>query len=123
VIGVETGEPLLKEDGHGWLTTKGWYPINHCIVVRDDILTDELATELFDAFTEAKNRYVASLTKGDAPTDRMYQRVQQITGRDPLPYGLEPNRDALETLVGYAIDQHILDERPNLDELFIGGPR
>jgi 4,5-dihydroxyphthalate decarboxylase len=117
VIGVETGEPLLKEDGYGWLTTKGWYPINHCIVVRDDVLTDELATELFDAFNEAKNQYLKVMDDG------MHQRVQQITGRDPLPYGLEPNRDALETLVGYAIDQHILEERPNLDELFVGGPR
>jgi 4,5-dihydroxyphthalate decarboxylase len=121
VIGVETGEPLLKEDGYEWLTTKGWYPINHCIVVRDDVLTNELATELFDAFTEAKNRYVGHYA--DTATDRMYQRVHQITGRDPLPYGLEPNRDALEALVGYAIDQHILDERPNLDELFVAGPR
>jgi 4,5-dihydroxyphthalate decarboxylase len=120
VIGVETGEPLLNEDGYGWLTTKGWYPINHCIVVRDDVLTDELVTELFDAFSEAKDQYVASLMTSEAG---MYQRVQQITGRDPLPYGLEPNRDALETLVRYAIDQHILEERPNLDELFVGGPR
>jgi len=120
VIGVETGEPLLKEDGYGWLTTKGWYPINHCIVVRDDVLTDELATELFDAFSAAKDQYVASLTTSDAG---MYQRVKQITGRDPLPYGLEPNRNALETLVEYAIDQHILDERPDLGELFVGGPR
>ncbi len=72
-----------------------------------------------EAFTEAKNRYLTQY--GDTATDRMYQKVSQITGRDPLPYGLEPNRDALETLVGYAIDQHILDERPNLDELFVGG--
>jgi 4,5-dihydroxyphthalate decarboxylase len=119
VIGVDLGNPLLKEDGYGWLTTKGWYPINHCIVVKDEILTEELANELFDAFTEAKNRYIKQF--GDSATDRMYQKVHHITGRDPLPYGLEPNRDALETLVGYTIDQHILDERPNLDELFVGG--
>jgi hypothetical protein len=121
VIGADTDDPpLLAEDGYGWLTTRGWYPINHCIVVRDDVLTDQLATELFEAFTEAKNRYVANLT-GDTATDRMYREVARITGGDPLPYGLEPNRDALETLVGYAIDQHILDERPDLDELFVGG--
>jgi 4,5-dihydroxyphthalate decarboxylase len=121
VIGADTDDPpLLAEDGYGWLTTRGWYPINHCIVVRDDVLTDQLAAELFAAFTEAKNRYVANLT-GDTATDRMYRKVARITGRDPLPYGLEPNRDALETLVAYAIDQHILDERPDLDELFVGG--
>jgi 4,5-dihydroxyphthalate decarboxylase len=121
MVGSETPDPafvpLLDEDGYGWLTTKGWYPINHCIVVKDELLTPELAGELFEAFTEAKNQYLTQF--GDTPTDRMYQKVHEITGQDPLPYGLEPNRDALETLVKYAIDQHILDERPDLDALFV----
>jgi 4,5-dihydroxyphthalate decarboxylase len=125
VIGLETNDPafvpLLDEDGYGWLATKGWYPINHCIVVKDEVLTSELADELFAAFTDAKNQYLKQF--GDSPADRMYQKVYQLTGQDPLPYGLEPNRDALETLVRYAIDQHILDERPDLDALFkrVGG--
>jgi 4,5-dihydroxyphthalate decarboxylase len=125
VVGLETNDPafvpLLDEDGYGWLTTKGWYPINHCIVVKDELLTPELAGELFEAFTEAKDGYVANLQNAGTETDRMYQKVYEITGQDPLPYGLEPNRDALETLVRYAIDQHILEHRPNLDEIFTGG--
>jgi len=123
VVGLETNDPafvpLLDDDGYGWLTTKGWYPINHCIVVKDELLTPELADELFTAFTAAKNQYLTQF--GDTPVDRMYQQVYQLTGKDPLPYGLEPNRDALETIVRYAIDQHILDERPDLDALFPRG--
>ena len=39
----------------------------------------------------------------------MHRRVREITGADPLPYGMEPNRRVLEELARAAVDQHILD--------------
>jgi 4,5-dihydroxyphthalate decarboxylase len=49
----------------------------------------------------------------------MHARVMRIIGADPLPYGIEPNRNVLTELVQHAVDQHILsDAPPELDALF-----
>jgi len=38
--------------------------------------------------------------------------------RDPLPYGVEPNRKVVEELIGHALSQRIITHRLNVDELF-----
>ena len=43
------------------------------------------------------------------------------TGGDPLPYGVESNRAALERLLDHAVAQKILYRRPDLDALFAKG--
>ena len=75
---------------------------------------------MFDAFTEAKRRYVAQLRDGavSTDTDRMYSRVLQSTGTDPLPYGVEPNRPMLEKLMDFALAQRILTRPVDIDEVF-----
>ncbi|MGH7058379.1 MAG: hypothetical protein ACREFZ_11010, partial [Acetobacteraceae bacterium] len=81
------------------------------------------ARELFDAFGAAKRRYLDRLRAGliTAPSaaDQMYARVLEITGGgDPLPYGIEPNRAMLETLIGYAREQRILPRSYAMEEVF-----
>jgi 4,5-dihydroxyphthalate decarboxylase len=135
-IGVDAASdgfaPLIasaEDAGYAALERDGHYPINHLVVVRDELLAEHpaLAEDLFDAFTESKNRYVEDLRAGAIaePTavDRMHQRVMDITGHDPLPYGLEPNRAVLEELVGHAMRQHILTERPDVDAVFAAPTR
>ena len=41
----------------------------------------------------------------------------EITG-EPLPYGVEPNRQALETLVRHAVTQRIIAEPVAVEALF-----
>ena len=48
----------------------------------------------------------------------LHERVREITGSDPLPYGVEPNRATIEELIGHALRQKILSRRPAVDELF-----
>jgi 4,5-dihydroxyphthalate decarboxylase len=95
--------------------------------VRDDVLAahPDLAADLFEAFAEAKNRYVERLRREaiEDPTDLMYRRVMEITGADPLPYGIEPNRAVIEELIGHAVSQRILDRRPDVGSLFAEGTR
>jgi 4,5-dihydroxyphthalate decarboxylase len=116
--------PHAAEAGYAALRERGHYPINHLIVVRDDVLSahPDLAADLFCAFAESKERYVERL-RADAiasPTaaDRMHRRVMEITGADPLPYGVAANRAVLDELVGHAVRQHILDEAPAIEQLF-----
>ena len=138
VVGVEAEpprtEPLIhdpREAGFQALAQRGFYPINHTVVVRDELLDEDpaLAADLFEAFAEAKSRYVRALRAepdggADGPAqDRMYRRVMAITGGDPLPYGIEPNRAMIETLVDHALRQRILPSRPSVDELFAPAAR
>ena len=112
--------PNAKEAGFAALRRSGHYPINHTVVVRNDVLEAHpgLGDDLFDAFVEAKRRYVDRLTSGQIETpDPVHMRVMEVLG-DPLPYGIEPNRQMLESLVGYAVEQKILPRRFALEELF-----
>ena len=51
----------------------------------------------------------------------MYQRVLEITGADPLPYGIGPNRPVIEQLIDHAVDQRILDRPVPVESLFAKG--
>ena len=134
VVGVEIdspdARPLIADPeaaGFAALEQRGLYPINHLVVVRDDLLAahPDLGRQVFDAFARSKQLYVERLRAGDVrdKTDRMYARVMELTGADPLPYGIEPNRAVLEELVRHAVDQRILDRAPVLEEMFAPGTR
>jgi 4,5-dihydroxyphthalate decarboxylase len=112
--------PNAKEAGFEALRRNGHYPINHTVVVRDDVLEANpgLADDLFDAFDEAKRHYVDRLKGGGMATpDPVHLRVMDVIG-DPLPYGIEANRRMLESLVGYAVEQKILPRPFAVEELF-----
>lgn len=109
------------------LRQSGVFPINHLIVVRDDLLREHpaLARSVFALFVEAKHRYIERLRTQpeDIRQDRILTRVMQITGRDPLPYGIEPNRATLDALIDTAVRQHIIHDRPAIEDLFAPGAR
>jgi len=130
VIGAEVDHPYVapliphpRAAALDALRDRGHYPINHLIVVRDDVLLANpgLAAALFGAFAESKRRYVERLRRAEGvttATDRAYAEVLAVTGHDPLPYGLAANRVVLEDLVRHATAQHIVQEPPQLESLF-----
>jgi 4,5-dihydroxyphthalate decarboxylase len=122
--------PLVPDAHQAALTAlreRGTYPINHLVVVSDDVLAahPEAGVAVFDAFARAKRRYVDRLRGGgiERPnaTDLMYREVMETTGGDPLPYGVEPNRHVLEALLRHAVDQRILERPLPVEELFAPG--
>jgi 4,5-dihydroxyphthalate decarboxylase len=130
-IGVDAKSPTVQplipnptEAGLAALRDRGHYPINHLVVVRDDLLRahPDVAVDVFGAFAESKQRYVRALRAGEIeqPTkiDQLHQRVMEITGDDPLPYGIGPNLAVIDELMDAALDQHILRRRPAIEELF-----
>jgi 4,5-dihydroxyphthalate decarboxylase len=129
-IGVEIDHPDVKplipnaqEAGLAALRERGHYPINHTIVVRDELLdaNPDLGPAIFDAFAQAKRLYVDRLKAGgiEKPTkvDELHRGVMAITG-DPLPYGIEPNRQVLEELIRAATEQHIVTRPVTVESLF-----
>ena len=130
-IGVEVDHPDVKalianpkDAAFEALRTRGHYPINHLMVIKDDIpaAQPDIALDIFDAFTAAKRLYVERLKAGaiEKPTavDETYRRVMEITGKDPLPYGIAPNRQALDELIANALEQKVLTRRVAVEELF-----
>jgi 4,5-dihydroxyphthalate decarboxylase len=115
--------PNAKEAGLNGLRNGGLYPINHTVVVKDELLAAhrELAPDLFDAFVRAKQRYVERLKSGAIaePTaaDKTFAAVAEITG-DPLPYGIEPNRREIAAVIQYSVEQAILQKPFEVDEVF-----
>jgi len=130
-IGVEADSPDVKplianpkEAGFEALRATGHYPINHLMVVKDDVLAahPEVGPAIFAAFAEAKRLYVNRLRAGtiEKPTavDEMHRRVMDITGKDPLPYGIAPNRAMLEEAIRSAHEQGIIAHAVAIETLF-----
>jgi 4,5-dihydroxyphthalate decarboxylase len=116
--GLEAGLQAMRRDGH--------YPINHLVVVKDELLAahPDLAPDVFNTFAESKRLYLERLAAGriEPPTeiDEMHRRVMEITP-DPLPYGIEPNRRVIAELIQHALTQGIITRPVTVDELFAPG--
>ena len=97
-------------------------------MIKDELLevNPALAADVFDAFAESKRLYVERLKAGkiENPTgaDKVHQRVMEIIG-DPLPYGIEPNRKVIESLIEHALAQRIITKPVSVDELFAPATR
>jgi len=122
-------KPLIanaKEAGLDGLRKGGLYPINHTVVVKDDLLAAHpgLAADLFDAFVRAKRIYVDRLRSGAIaePTaaDKTFASVMEISG-DPLPYGIAPNRREIEAVIQYSVEQGILPKPFAVEDVFAKG--
>jgi 4,5-dihydroxyphthalate decarboxylase len=129
-IGVEANSPDVKplipdalEAGLAALRRRGHYPINHLVVIKDELIArhPDLAADVFDAFAAAKRDYLERLKAGtiEKPTevDEVHRRVMAISG-DPLPYGIAPNRKVIEELIGHALTQGIITQPMTADQLF-----
>src|SRR6266576_1572961 len=134
-IVVEVKSPDVKplipdalEAGLTALRRRGHYPINHTVVIKDELIAKHphLAADVFDAFARAKRRYVEDLKAGkiDKPTevDEVHRRVMEITG-EALPYGIAPNRNVIDELIRHALTQGIISKPVTAEELFAPSPR
>jgi 4,5-dihydroxyphthalate decarboxylase len=134
-IGVEIDHPDVKplipnalDAGLAALRRDGHYPINHAVVIKDELIAKypDLAADVFNAFAESKRLYVDRLRAGavENPTavDKVHQKVMEIAG-EPLPYGVAPNRRVIEELIGHALKQGIITKPVTVDELFVPSTR
>jgi 4,5-dihydroxyphthalate decarboxylase len=134
-IGIESKSPDVaplipnaQEAGLKALRDRGHYPINHCIVIKDELLSKypDLAVDVFNTFAESKRQYLAKLKAGqiENPTaiDKLHQQVMAVTG-DPLPYGVAPNRKVIEELLRHATTQGIITIPVAVDDLFAPSTR
>jgi 4,5-dihydroxyphthalate decarboxylase len=112
IVGDHLPDPRLKmliPDAEGaaraWAAKNGGVPINHMTVVRDTVAKSrpDVVKELYRMLQESKR--AAKL-----PTDG--------TAEDPLRFGIEPNRRALELIIDICFKQGLIGRRFTVDELF-----
>lgn len=123
VPNVEQLIPDAVQAGFESYRKTGVYPVNHAIVVRDDLLEKypTLAADLFKAIAESKKTYLSNLDRSSSSLsaeDALTVRLENGVDGDPFPYGVEPNRKGLEALTRSAFDQLITSRKYSVEELF-----
>jgi 4,5-dihydroxyphthalate decarboxylase len=108
--------PDARNAGFAYFRKTGIYPINHAVVIANSVLEAEpwVAEELFWAFKAAKGAYLARLN------DEALIERSRVVG-DPFPFGVNPNRKALDALIQFAVDQRVIPSRVSPKDLFPPG--
>jgi 4,5-dihydroxyphthalate decarboxylase len=112
VLGDKPSDPRLKPvipdaeaAGEKWAERNGGMPINHMLVIRESIARarPDVLREIYRLFVESRQAEKSPLAG---------------TKLDPLRFGVEPNRRALEKIIDYALQQKLIPRRYSVDELF-----
>ncbi|NQV54849.1 MAG: 4,5-dihydroxyphthalate decarboxylase [Rhodospirillales bacterium] len=104
----------------------GIFPIMHVIAIKRSVLEAHpwVAANLYEAFTEAKDRALERAFKGshaiypvpwavDAARD-----AKKLFGDDIWPYGIEPNRPTLEAFLKFSYQQGVAYRKLKPEDLF-----
>lgn len=112
----------LEED---WFRRTGLFPIIHAIGLRRDLAEQHrwLPRSVYKAFLQAKDLALRNFHEmGFLTTSHPWladegRRIRDLMGADPWPYGLEPNRRTIETLIRYAREQGLTHRDVTPEEL------
>ncbi len=104
----------------------GIFPINHTIVVREEVLKQHpwVAASLYTAFCESKEicyRELHELAERRSSLvwiSEALEEQKQIFGDDPFPYGCKANKKTIETVIDYSYEQNLSRRKPRMEELF-----
>jgi 4,5-dihydroxyphthalate decarboxylase len=104
----------------------GIFPIMHVLGVRRTLAQRHpwIPATIVKAFAEAKTAAWARLRDTSAAQvmlpflDEQLSSAERLMGEDFWPYGLEPNRAALETFLRYHHEQGLSTRRLTVEELF-----
>jgi len=111
-------------EGKRFFDAHGFIPVNHTYVIRGELLRKHpwIALNLYMGFAKAKEVAERTLLES-IPLSLVFrweylEQAHALFGEDPFPYGLEPNRHALETLMRYSHEQGFIPEIVPLESLF-----
>ena len=102
----------------------GIFPIMHVLAVKTSVAEQypDVPATLFDLFSRAKRQ--ARQWFADMPSNVMawrqhaLEQEHAVFGGDPCPYGLDANRDVLNTFIEYCEAQGICERNLSPEELF-----
>lgn len=115
--------PAVERD---YYERTGHLPIMHTVVLRDDVYQEHpwIAQELTKAFTEAKDICIERMEKTSALGTTLpwlhdeLSSTLDLMGEDFWPYGLDANRDTIETMIEFSYEQGLIGTEFDPADLF-----
>ena len=117
--------PDAKKAEIDYFKKSGIFPIMHTVVIRNEILEKHpwVAVSVVQAFQKAKElcyrRTQDPRSFALVWPQELLKEQKAIFDADAWPYGLEPNRKALEAVVRYEYEQGMIRKKPAIEELFV----
>ncbi len=117
--------PNFKEAEVSYFKETGFFPINHVLVIKKEIVDKNpwVVPNLMSAFEKAKQMALDTLDGDNSLLSSpwiapLLEEQSRLLKRDMFPYGLEANRKELETQVRYLHDQGLISRVMGLEEIF-----
>jgi 4,5-dihydroxyphthalate decarboxylase len=119
--------PLFPDpfaEGKRFFDAHGFIPANHMLAIRGDVYRKHpwLAFNIYSAMVEAKQIADESLAERVPPSlifgPQYLAKTRELFGKDPFPYGLEANRDFIQTTIDYSFQQGLTPKKEKPEDLF-----
>jgi hypothetical protein len=118
-------EPLERD----FYARTGIFPMMHTLVIRRDLYMENrwVARSLYEAFKASKKEINDFYNNNAMDMHRLlmmpwasdlFARNRKLMGDDPWPYGVEPNRKAIETFCRHHHAQGISGRQVTVEEMF-----
>ncbi len=103
------------------------HPIMHLLAIRRSVYEKNpwVAASLYKAFVKSKDHALEHMRVTITQSTMFpwhlhdFEEVASLMGGDPWPCGVEPNRSTLEALTLYMHQQHMIEKRMNIEDLFV----
>ncbi len=104
----------------------GIFPIMHAMVIREELYRKHpwIAQSLYKALCDAKAACIESIFKNDALQSVLpwaghhADEIKDLMGANFWPYGVDDNRNTLETFLRYSHEQGLSQRKLKVEELF-----
>jgi 4,5-dihydroxyphthalate decarboxylase len=104
----------------------GIFPIMHAVAIRKDMIEKypQFPKVVFNAYSQAKKlmynhmRKLGWVTISLPWVGQEIEETRALMGDNYWPYGIEPNRKALEALFQYSYEQGLASKKLTIEELF-----
>ena len=123
---VERLFPDSRRVEQDYFAKTGIFPIMHAVAIRKSTIDSHpwLPEVVFDAYSQAKQMNSVQMDKLGWIENSLpwyaqeLEDTRRLMGRNFWPYGIEPNRKALEALFQYSHEQGLAKKRLKVEELF-----
>ena len=118
--------PDFRTVEQAYFAKTGIFPIMHAVAIRKDFIAAHpgFPKAVFKAYSQAKKlmyehmRKLAWVTLSLPWVAQELEEARALMGENYWPYGIEPNRKALEALFQYSYEQGLAAKKLTIEELF-----
>ncbi len=127
------GDPIVgrlfadyRKTERAYYSKTGIFPIMHAVAIRKDFINahPQFPAAVFNAYSQAKKMMYTHLRKLGWATISLpwvaqeLEETRKLMGENFWPYGIEPNRKALQALFQYSYEQGLAKKKLTIEELF-----